>query len=180
MGKNGTKPYTIAPALSDLPHCELGDLLELQGELKDLSEREATKLKKSMRDKGIFVPFFVWPAPDGNKYLLDGHQRKRVLSSDGQGALSVPYVVIEATNLQDAKERLLVISSQYGRITQEGYDTFTFDLDTGWLEQTVHFDALSFEFNNDPPPENWKEYDESAADEVEYNECPECGHKWPK
>lgn len=24
------------------------------------------------------------------------------------------------------------------------------------------------------------EYDESIADEVEYNECPECGHKWPK
>ena len=24
------------------------------------------------------------------------------------------------------------------------------------------------------------EYDESVADEVEYLECPECGHKWPK
>ena len=24
------------------------------------------------------------------------------------------------------------------------------------------------------------EYDESIADEVEYLECPECGHKWPK
>ena len=26
----------------------------------------------------------------------------------------------------------------------------------------------------------FKEYDESIADEVEYHECPECGHKWPK
>ena len=24
------------------------------------------------------------------------------------------------------------------------------------------------------------EYDESIADEVEYLECPECGHRWPK
>ena len=24
------------------------------------------------------------------------------------------------------------------------------------------------------------EYDESVADEVEWNECPECGHRWPK
>lgn len=26
----------------------------------------------------------------------------------------------------------------------------------------------------------FKEYDESVADEVEFNTCPECGHKWPK
>lgn len=26
----------------------------------------------------------------------------------------------------------------------------------------------------------FKEYDESVADEVEYLECPKCGHKWPK
>jgi len=29
-------------------------------------------------------------------------------------------------------------------------------------------------------PDTWPEYDESAADDVEYLECPECGHKWPK
>ena len=26
----------------------------------------------------------------------------------------------------------------------------------------------------------FKEYDESVADDVEYITCPECGHKWPK
>ena len=30
------------------------------------------------------------------------------------------------------------------------------------------------------PEVDWKEYDESAADDGEDNECPECGHKWPK
>lgn len=30
------------------------------------------------------------------------------------------------------------------------------------------------------PPDEWKEYDESAADDVEFHECPNCGHKWPK
>ena len=29
-------------------------------------------------------------------------------------------------------------------------------------------------------PPFFKEYDESIEDEVEYNECPECGHRWPK
>lgn len=147
--KNGEHAYTIAPALSELPHYQLGDLVELQGELKDLTEREANKLRKSMREKGIFVPWFIWPAPDGNNYILDGHQRKRTLVSDGQGALPVPCVIVEADSLQDAKERLLVISSQYGRITQEGLDTFAFDLDDDWLEQTVNFDALNFAFSGE-------------------------------
>ena len=39
------------------------------------------------------------------------------------------------------------------------------------LEPITPFDPDSIEF---------PEYDESVADEVEYIECPECGHKWPK
>jgi hypothetical protein len=31
-----------------------------------------------------------------------------------------------------------------------------------------------------PPDIEFPEYDESIADEVEYLECPECGHRWPK
>lgn len=29
-------------------------------------------------------------------------------------------------------------------------------------------------------PDEWPEYDESIADTVEYHECPNCNHKWPK
>ena len=169
---------TIAPELRDLPHYQLGDLLELQGDLKDLTERNAAKLRRSIAKHGVFVPFFVWPAPDGNKYILDGHQRKRTLVTDGHGALPVPCVLVHADTLQEAKEKLLVISSQYGRISQEGYDEFTFDLpDVG---EMVNFDALSFEFNNGDMPEDWKEYGENAADDVEYITCPNCDHKFPK
>jgi hypothetical protein len=31
-----------------------------------------------------------------------------------------------------------------------------------------------------PPDVEFPEYDESVEDEVEWNECPECGHRWPK
>lgn len=30
------------------------------------------------------------------------------------------------------------------------------------------------------PDVTFPEYDESVADEVQYCECPKCGHKWPK
>jgi DNA modification methylase len=148
-------------------------LVELQGELKDLTEREAAKLRKSMREKTIFVPWFIWPAPDGNNYILDGHQRKRVLVKDGQGGLSVPCVIVEAESLQDAKERLLVISSQYGHITQEGLDTFAFDLDDEWLEATTNFDALNFVFGDDEAEEP-----ETVDAEPQTDRAAELQEKW--
>jgi hypothetical protein len=30
------------------------------------------------------------------------------------------------------------------------------------------------------PEVDFKEYDESVADEVQYCECPNCGHRFPK
>lgn len=31
-----------------------------------------------------------------------------------------------------------------------------------------------------PPDVDFKEYGENAADDVEFHECPSCGHRWPK
>ena len=31
-----------------------------------------------------------------------------------------------------------------------------------------------------PPDVEFKEYDESTADDVKYHECPECGHRFPQ
>lgn len=135
------KPH-IAPELSGLPHVPVDALEPLQGELKTLSKREYNKLKKSLLEHGIIVPFFVWQ--ESGK-LLDGHQRQRVMINEGW-LIDVPVVYISATDEQDAKRKLLVISSQYGRVSQEGWDAFTFDLDDGWLQETVHFDALPFVF----------------------------------
>lgn len=33
---------------------------------------------------------------------------------------------------------------------------------------------------SEPPDAEFREYDESIENEVEFIECPECGHKWPK
>lgn len=56
----------------------------------------------------------------------------------------LPHVSAETE--QEAKEKLLLASAQFGHITQEGFDTFTFDLDPDWIQETVHFDALPFVF----------------------------------
>lgn len=45
---------------------------------------------------------------------------------------------------------------------------------TGWVDTELDELVASV------APPFFKEYDESIEDEVEYNECPKCGHRWPK
>jgi len=142
----------IAKELSGLDHVPVSSLEPFQGELKDLSEREYNKLKKSILENNLIVPFFVW-LETGK--LLDGHQRQRVFIRE-HWVMDVPVVYISAASEQDAKKKLLVISSQYGHVTQEGWDEFVFDLDDDWLNQTAQFDALPFVFKDwGEQPDGW-------------------------
>jgi len=129
-----------------------------QGNLKDLTESNYDRLKKSFTEKGLFVPLFVWEN-QGHFKILDGHGRERLFSKEGAQFLTkdgtktheVPCLIVQANNLKDAKEKLLIISSQFQSITQEGFDEFTAHLDADWLKDTTHFDALfsnSFEENS--------------------------------
>lgn len=121
----------------------------IQGNLKDLYTDNFERLKNSLKQKGGFVPAFIW-LDKGIPKILDAHQRHRLFVAenvefehiDGTKDKRYPCVIIEAENLKDAKERLLVISSQYGRMTQEGHDEFTFDIDAEFLTETTHFDAI--------------------------------------
>ena len=95
-------------------------LKPLQGNLKDLSAENYGRLKKSFTEKGLFIPIFVWN--DGQEFrILDGHGREKLFNQEkasfidasGRKTYEVPCLVIPAANLQDAKEKLLIISSQY-------------------------------------------------------------------
>lgn len=167
------QPFTISSKLADLPHLPLSSLTELQGELKDLTTKNYNKLKRSLSEFGIFVPIFVWQN-SGHNYILDGHQRKRVLVKEGYTG-NVPVVYVEADNLKEAKGKLLVISSQYGTISQEGYDTFTFDLDNEWLDSTVYFDALHFEFGENGQAADGRE---SQDAEPQIDRAKELQEEW--
>lgn len=169
---------SVSKHLAHLERIPIDRLTYFQDDLKSLSTANYNRLRKSLLENGIIVPVFIWEN-NGKLLIIDGHQRFRVMQKE-KWKIDLPVVRIDASDIQDAKKKLLVISSQYGTVDQESFDTFTFDLDADWLSETVHFDALSFEFSNGDMPEDWKEYDENAADDVQYCECPECGHKFPK
>lgn len=100
---------------------DLADLLPLQGDLKSLSKENNKKLRWSILKYGISFPFFAWKTKDG-LFILDGHQRDRVLREmrdDGYMVPPLPVDFIEAKNKKEAKEKILLLSSRYGKMTEE-------------------------------------------------------------
>ena len=117
-----------------------------------------------MKENGFFVPIFVW-FNDNISYVLDAHQRLRVLTTEKikfeNTGYEIPYVEIYASDRKDAATKTLVATSQYGTITQEGLDEFiaTFELPEAETLDMTHFDAI-FNFSIDQP-------EEQSAPEVE-------------
>lgn len=142
--------------------CKAADLLpidrilEFQGELKKLSKKNKDKLKASILKHGFIAPMFVWDN-SGDYSLLDGHQRLSTLISmrqEGYDIPLLPVVYVEADNEEDAKEKLLQITSKYGEFTTKGFSDFTDGLD---------FDIE--DFNIDVPMEK-----EEIEGDVEFSE----------
>jgi len=129
-----------------LPVAPITEFEATQGELKFLSKENYYKLKKNIEKHGFDLPVTVWIDKKGNKHLLDGHQRKHVLETEGWFE-PIPYLVLEADSIDQAAERLLEITSQYGTITQEGIDEFiaTFKLPEMEIKELTNFDGI-FEF----------------------------------
>jgi len=128
----------------NLPTAPIADLLPSQGNLKDLSDRNYKKLKNNIESRGFLIPVYTWVDPkDGLRYLLDGHQRQRVLTTEGWNE-PIPYLTITAETKQEAMAILLEVTSQYGTITQEGLDEFiaSYELNEADVYGATNYDAL--------------------------------------
>lgn len=135
--------------LSSLPMMDYNHMDELQGDLKTLEQSNYERLRNSLRSQGQLAPFFIWQNPETKKYfLVDGHQRKKVLVLEKATPYERPYILIPAATHEEAKKALLAISSQYGTITTDGYEKFTFDFNQDWMNENVFFDNLRAKFSD--------------------------------
>jgi hypothetical protein len=106
----------------------LDELHDLQGNLKDLSVENYHKLKQSILEYGFSFPVFMWVDSEGKKWVIDAHQRSRMLKKlrdeEGYTIPNLPADIIEADDKIQAKEKLLLLNSRYGRMTEEGLNEF--------------------------------------------------------
>lgn len=147
-----------------LPTAPISSFAATQGDLKFLSKDNYDKLKGNIERRGFDLPVSVWIDDAGQKWLLDGHQRKHVLETEGW-LTPIPYLEVKAKDLSEASERLLEITSQYGTITQEGLDEYIakFELPEFDVLNRTNFDGI-FEFSIEEPEEDEPELE--IEDEV--------------
>lgn len=159
---------------NNLPTKPIADLLPTQGNLKDLSEANYKKLKNTIERRGFSYPVYVWEDNDKLLHLLDGHQRQRVLNTEGWND-PIPYLKVPAKDLQEAMARLLEITSQYATITQEGIDEFiaTYELNEAEVYEATSFDALRYNGQDFNPEFDDKESDGELTTKDKVI-CPNC------
>jgi hypothetical protein len=150
----------------------LQDLVPWEHNPKRMTKKQADGLRLSIERFGFAVPFLV--SPDGDIY--DGHQRQALMGAIKQyGPNAVVDVRVSSRPLTDDERRELVVRLKQN---QAGWD---FDMLPNLYdkEELLEWGFEEGELGLWDAPE-FKEYDESAADDVEMIECPECGHTFPK
>jgi hypothetical protein len=141
-------------------------ILEFQNDLKTLSKDNEKKLRNSILKFGFIAPFFVWDN-QGEWKLLDGHQRLKTLlkmREEGYDIPLLPVDYIEADSEEDAKRKLLHITSQYGEFTADGFENFTFGLD-GFEDIRLTNDEFDISFLRDK--DEVKDDNYEIPDEIE-------------
>lgn len=104
----------------------LSQFQDFQGDFKTISPEALEQLKNEIKLRGFSFPFHVWEK-DGIYFLLDGHQRKKALEAllaEGYDIPELPFDRVEATDIEQAKMKLLGAASQYGKVDQAGFAEF--------------------------------------------------------
>ena len=148
-----TPEKTIIIACEGKTTLQLDAIEEFQGNLKRRSKEDIQKLKQAILKYGFSSPFFVWHY-NGRNGILDGHGRKKALielRDEGYFIPPLPVVYIKASNETEAKQKLLLINSHYGNITQRGLDGFikVEDIDFNIMNVTISKEAMKKAFQND-------------------------------
>ena len=124
----------------------LDEITEFQGGLKARSPEEIGKIIKSLKKYGFAFPLFVWK-DGGMNWCLDGHGRLLALKKmreDGEKIPPLPVVYIDAKNETDARNLLLRLNSQYGRMTADSVREFADGFDVDFSELQLPSGVIDF------------------------------------
>ena len=157
---------TISIKCETQDRLEIAEMTELQGGLKERTDIDYDKIKLSICKFGFSFPFFIWK--NGNKnYLIDGHGRFATLckmQKDGYIIPSLPVVYIQCKNKTEAKQKLLRLNSQYGRMTKESVLEFVEDLELNFDEIALPDSIIDFS------EEEVGSGEEKEKPDIEFNE----------
>ena len=151
---------------------KLADLTDYYKNPRSLSDKEFKQLKTSLDKFGMIDKPIV--NADSANTIIGGHQRKHVMEASGVKECEcwIPDRELSEKEVEELNIRLNKNTGSWD------FDTLANEFELPDLVEWG-FEPFELGINNEPAPE-FKEYDESVADDVEFIECPNCGHKWPK
>jgi len=136
--------------------------------LKDIGEHGITKLKNSLKENNFVQPFNVWEDSKGVIWILDGHHREKALTQLEQEGYEIPETLpanfIDCKDKKEAAKMVLLYSSIYAKITNEGLGEFLDDFDLDLSNLVNEIDLPGLDFDNFLEPETLPEdIDEAPA-----------------
>lgn len=144
---------TIAIKCDTKDYLNIAEMTDLQGNLKARTDIDYDKIKLSFIKYGFSFPFFVWKS-EGRNYILDGHGRASTLAKmqkDGYLIPDLPVVYVDCKDKKEAKEKLLRLNSQYGKMTKESVLEFAEDIELNFDEIALPDTTICFDDVTETP-----------------------------
>jgi len=154
---------------------KLRDLVPWDHNPREIFDKEAERLGESLDLFGQVETLGIGP----DNEIYDGHQRQIVWSLlPKYGPDFEVDVRVASRKLTEKERQQLVIYLHRGTNARWDWDELASSFELPELLDWGFSEGELIGWN--VPDAEFKEYDESVADDVEYITCPECGHKWPK
>lgn len=138
--------------------------------LKDIPTDALGKLKKSLIENNFIQPFNVWEDSKGTIWILDGHHREKALKELEAEGYQIPEELpanfVHCENKKDAAKLVLVYSSIYAKVSDNGLFDFLNDFD-------LKIDELAFVDLPNIDLDAWDLKHNPKADENTLDEVPE-------
>ena len=123
--------------------------------LKEPGSKGLDKLKNSLKENGFVQPFNVWQDAKGVVWILDGHHREKALKQLEAEGYEIPEMLpanfIDCADRKAAAKMVLVYSSIYAKITNDGLGEFLddFELDLSDLANEIDLPGISVDHFNE-------------------------------
>jgi len=154
--------------------------------LKERTDEDYEKIKNSIVKFGFSFPFFCWQN-NGVNNILDGHGRLETLKrmkEEGYEIPELPVTYVKADSEKDAKDLLLRLNSNYGRMNRESVLDFIGDYDFDMSNYELPSEVITFDtdidldslndFFSDKPVDKTKD-DNIQEEKLHEIKCPDCG-----
>ena len=147
---------TIQIACETKDTLKLEDMTVMQGGLKIRDDSDYEKIKKSILQYKFSFPFFLYKDKKGTNWLIDGTGRHDCLlrmAEEGYIIPDLPVVYIQCKDKKEAKQKLLRLNSQFGRMTKDTVLEFASDIEVDFSDIALPDTTIDFSDQSEETPE---------------------------